>query len=293
MIHTVDKYRIIHSMRSNYTVSFLCSIIDVSRSGYYKWMLKQKSPDRDYDLKQKIIDIYNKSKKVYGYRRIKATLFKNYKIKVNHKKIIRLMKSLNIKSLIRRKRFKYFNPKNIIFDKVEPNILNREFECDKPNTKWVTDITYLYYGKSRQRIYLSAIKDLYNNEIISYEMSSTLDVKFVLDTVTKAINNLSDSDKKSLLIHSDQGFHYTCWDYKNILKINNITQSMSRRGNCYDNASMENFFGHLKSEEIYLNSYTSRDDLETAVHSYIRWYNYDRLQSKLNSSTPIEYKRAA
>lgn len=293
MIHTVDKYRIIHSMRSNYTVSFLCSIIGVSRSGYYKWMLKQKSPDRDYNLKQKIMEIYNKSKKIYGYRRIKAALFKSYKIKVNHKKIIRLMRSLNIKSLIRRKRFKYSIPKNIIFDKVEPNILNREFECDKPNTKWVTDITYLYYGKSRQRIYLSAIKDLYNNEIISYEMSSTLDVKFVLDTVTKAINNLSDSDKKSLLIHSDQGVHYTCCDYKNILKLNNITQSMSRRGNCYDNASMENFFGHLKSEEIYLNSYSSRDELESAVHNYIRWYNYDRLQSKLNNSTPIEYKCAA
>jgi transposase InsO family protein len=280
-------------MRSKYNVKFLCSLIGISRSGYYKWLSREKSPDRDCTLKDTILEIYNKSKKVYGYRRIKAALFKYHNININHKKVIRLMRYLNIKSIIRRKRFKYYNPKNIISSKIEPNILNRQFECDKPNTKWVTDITYLYYGKSRQRVYLSAIKDLYNNEIVSHEMSSSLDMKFVLDTINKAIKPLSKLDKKSLLIHSDQGVHYTCCDYKHILKKNKITQSMSRRGNCFDNASMENFFGHLKSEEIYLNSYQNKYELESAVNKYIYWYNNNRLQSKLNNRTPVEYRCAA
>ncbi len=113
------------------------------------------------------------------------------------------MRSLKIKSVIRKKIFRYILPKDIIADKIEPNILNRDFKSDHPNKKWVTDITYLYYGKSGQRVYLSAIKDLYNNEIVSYEMSSTLDMRFVLDTINKAIKLLSDKEKAGLIIHSD------------------------------------------------------------------------------------------
>jgi putative transposase len=288
-----DKYNIIHSMKNKYTINFLCSIIGVSRSGYYKWNSRQASPDRDYGVKQRILEIYNKSNKVYGYRRIKATLLKKYNLNINHKKVIRLMRALKIKSVIRKKRFKYILPKDIIVDKIEPNILNRDFKSDQPNKKWVTDITYLYYGKSRQRVYLSAIKDLYNNEIVSYEMSSTLDMRFVLDTINKAIKPLSNKERNDLIIHSDQGVHYTCCDYKSLLKENNILQSMSRRGNCYDNASIENFFGHLKSEAIYLNSYHSKEELEITVHNYIYWYNNVRIQSKLKYRTPVEYRYAA
>lgn len=290
MIKSTSKYDVIKKLSDKYAIKLLCSIAEISRGSYYKWLNNTNKQDKNKKLKEYINEIYNSSKKTYGYRRIKVALFRQYGISINHKKVRRLMNELNIKSVIRRKRFKYSIPKSAYPSKIEPNILNRDFSSTKPNIKWSTDITYLYYGKNRNRVYLSAIKDLYNNEIISYEMSTSMDIKFVIDTVNKAIAPLSTAVKKCLTIHSDQGIHYTCFDYKNLLKKNKITQSMSRRGNCYDNACIENFFGHLKCEEIHLNNYETKEDLENAVHSYIHWYNYHRFQEKLGNHTPIEYK---
>lgn len=292
MICKSNKFSAIHNLKDKYPISILCEIAGVSRSGYYNWLKLNNKPDKDTIIKEHILEAYNSSKNTYGYRRICVALYKHYNIIINHKKVLRLMRKLNIKSLIRRKRFKYNIPK-FQSEKVEPNILNRDFTAIGINTKWSTDITYLYYGKNRNRLYLSAIKDLYNNEIISYEMSTNLDISFVLNTVKKAIAPLSATAKESLIIHSDQGTHYTCIDYKSLLRKNKITQSMSRRGNCYDNACIENFFGHLKSEEIHLNTYESKEDLEAAVHSYIYWYNNHRFQSKLKNRTPIEYRCTA
>ena len=290
MISKSNIFRTIYQLKSKYNISILCKIGKVSRSGYYKWINSNLSNDKDLDLKYKILDIYNKSKKVYGYRRIKIGLFRAYGLIVNHKKIIRLMKSLNIQSLIRRKRFKYYSPKAIDMAKVEPNLLNREFNCNAPNQKWVTDITYLTYDNGRKKMYLSAIEDLYNREIIAYKISDTLDMSFVEQTLGEAFKKVKKHEFNNLIIHSDQGSHYKSNIYKSILKKCGVKQSMSRKGNCYDNACIENFFGHLKTELIYRNSYNSKDELIKSIDDYIYWYNNCRFQAKLNNMTPVEYR---
>lgn len=293
MIKAKDKYMLIFELASNYSVKLLCEISQVSKSGYYKWISRKASPNKDSEIEEKILDVYTRSKKVYGYRRVKVALKRTFGLNVNHKKIIRLMKKLDIKSVIRKKRFKYINPKNLEQGKVEPNILNRDFKASKPNEKWVTDITYLYYGCPRKKMYLSALKDLYNNEIISYKISTSLDMTFVEETLYEAFTRYKKCDLSNLTIHSDQGCHYKSYIYKKILRENNITQSMSRKGNCFDNACIENFFGHLKCELIYQTHFDTKEILIHAVDEYIYWYNNERFQQKLNNRTPIEFRRAA
>lgn len=293
MIKAKDKYEIIYQLAQAYPVKLLCEVSQVSRSGYYKWISRKASPNKDHGIEEKILDVYTKSKKVYGYRRIKFALERTWGLIVNHKKVIRLMKKLDIRSVIRRKRFKYINPKNLDQGKVEPNILNRDFKASKLNEKWVTDITYLYYGSTRKKMYLSALKDLYNNEIVSYKISTSLDMTFVEETLYEAFKKNIECDLSNLIIHSDQGCHYKSHTYKKILQENNITQSMSRKGNCYDNACIENFFGHLKCELIYQTHFHTKEDLINAIDKYIYWYNNERFQLKLNNRTPIEFRCAA
>lgn len=290
MIKKSEIFKIIHDIRDKYSVKVLCNISKVSRSGYYKWAKFNKLFDKDFDIKEKVLEIYNKTRKVYGYRRIKIELFRAYGLIVNNKKILRIMRDLGIKSKIRRKKFKYNNPKTLDMGRVEPNLLNRDFTSDKPNNKWVTDITYIKYNNGNKRIYLSAIEDLYNREIISYKISTNLDMSFVEDTIGEAFSRLTSSQLSNLTIHSDQGVHYKSISYKSILKENKVIQSMSRKGNCYDNACIENFFGHLKSELIYQNSYTNMDDLIKDIEGYIHWYNNDRVQIKLKNMAPVEYR---
>ncbi|MBY6889399.1 IS3 family transposase [Clostridium botulinum] len=184
MICKSNKFSAIHNLRDKYPISIFCEISGVSRNDYYNWLKSDNKPDKDRIIKEHILEDYNSSKNTYGYRRIYVALYKHYNIIINHKKVLRLMRELNIKSLIMRKRFKYNIPK-FQSDKVDLNILNRDFTDISINKKWSTDITYLYYGKNRNRLYLSAIKDLCNNEIISYEMSTNLDNSFVLNTVKK------------------------------------------------------------------------------------------------------------
>ena len=153
-----------------------------------------------------------------------------------------------------------------------------------------TDITYLKYDNGRKRMYLSAIEDLYNREIIAYKISDSLDISFVLQTLGEAFKKVNSKELNNLIIHSDQGVHYKSNIYKSMLKKYGIKQSMSRKGNCYDNACIENFFGHLKTELIYQNSYSCREDLFNSINDYIHWYNNERFQSNLKNMTPVEYR---
>lgn len=292
MIPLINKFEIIDSMKDKYSIKLLCKVANASRSGYYAWK-HRKQIDKHKELKEKILNVYNKSKQVYGYRRIKVALKKEYGLIINHKKIKRLMKQLNIKSKIRRRKFRYPIYKKIDRSNIEPNILNRNFTTTNINQKWVTDITYLYYGKNRNKAYLSALMDLHNNEIISYKLSTNLGLEFVIDTITEAFSREKGRDLSKLIIHSDQGFHYTSILYKKLLRDNNVTQSMSRKGNCYDNACIENFFGHLKSELIHLSFFETKENLFRAVDEYIYWYNNHRFQSVLKNHTPIEYRCVA
>lgn len=206
MINHNDKYRIIDNLKNTYNIKLLCKLANVSRSGYYTWVAREKT-DKDADIKEKILDVYTESKNVFAYRRVKVALKRKFNIIINHKKVKRLMKLLSIQSIIRRKKFKYNNIKILDLGKVKENLLNRDFKASKLNEKWVTAITYLYYGKNREKVYLSAVMDLYNNEIIAYKLSSSLKIDFVKDTFNEAFYKQKGLDLSNLIVHSDQGGH--------------------------------------------------------------------------------------
>lgn len=284
------KFAVIKELlHKKYNLTLLCNLAGVSRSGFYKWLNRQTfvSPKQREDeaLKLKIVECHEKLKGIYGYRRVKVWLKRTYAIHMNHKRVQRLMGELGLRAVIRRKR-PYYGKKEAYV--ISDNHLNREFTAEQPNQKWVTDITYLIFGG--QRLYLSAIKDLFNNEIIAYQISSRNDLKLVLDTVKKARKR---RDTKGVLLHSDQGFQYTSRQYSKLLERYEIKASMSRKGNCWDNACMENFFGHFKSECFYLHSFHSAKQVRHAVQQYIRFYNHARFQTKLNNLSPYEYRTQA
>lgn len=264
----------------------MCKVGGVSRSGYYKWVKRQSVvTQRDKDdqkAEQLIKKAYDKNNGIYGYRRIKTWIYRKYKINYNHKKVYRHMKKMGLKSRIR-KRKKYY-PK-----KINPivcgNILNRNFNAKKPNKKWVTDITYLQFNN--QTLYLSVIKDLFNNEIIAYNLSSKGDVNLVLDTVKKAAKK---RNVQGPLIHSDRGSLYTSKKYHQLIQSYNMKVSMSRAGDCFDNASIESFFSHLKCEMMYLQNFETKEEVKEAVDEYIYFYNHERFQENLKQMTPVEYR---
>ncbi|MBB6670638.1 IS3 family transposase, partial [Cohnella nanjingensis] len=219
---------------------------------------------------------------IYGYLRTRTWLEKFHGLKINHKRVYRLMKELGIRSVIRRKK-PYFGTKEAYV--ISDNVLNREFQATRPLEKWVTDITYLPFGQSF--LYLSTIYDLYNNEVIAYKISTRNDIRLVLDTVKKAMRKRKT---RGILLHSDRGFQYTSKPYNQLLKRHGIQASMSRKGNCHDNACMESFFGHLKSESLRLHRFTSQKQLVDEVHRYIHFYNHQRFQKKLSNLSPVEYR---
>ncbi|USK84492.1 IS3 family transposase [Peribacillus asahii] len=201
------------------------------------------------------------------------------------KKVQRLLSELGIKAIIRKKRIYYGKKEPYL---ISNNYLNRSFYASRPNEKWVTDITYLIFNG--QKLYLSAIKDLYNNEVVAYQISRRNDYKLVLDTLKKAIKG---RNVKGFLLHSDQGYQYTSHNYNQLLTRNKMKASMSRKGNCWDNASMENFFSHLKTECFNLHTFKTSQEVRRAIKDYIHFYNHERFQTKLNNLTPIEYRSQA
>ncbi|XWN52345.1 IS3 family transposase [Anoxybacillus flavithermus] len=287
---TRDKtvfYSIIHDLSCSYPISLLCKIACVSRSGYYKWLKRRNVTTardlRNQDIMNLIVEAYEVSNGTYGYPRVKAYILREYGWRINHKCIYRLMKRMNLQAKIRRKKQVYRKGSERI---TVPNVLNRQFTASKPNEKWVTDITYLLLNN--QRLYLSVIYDLFNREVISYRISKRNDVQLVLDTLDEAIKK---RDVNGTILHSDQGFQYTSHEYHAALQQHGIIPSMSRKANCLDNACIENFFSHLKTECIYLGEFHSMDDLEAAVHKYIEFYNNRRIQKKLTYLSPVQYRK--
>nr|WP_082866940.1 IS3 family transposase [Paenibacillus elgii] len=276
----------IQSLSTRYAVSLLCYLAGVSRSGYYKWLSHKgrltKRQQENERLKAKIIECRKRTRGIYGYLRTRTWLQKVYGIHVNHKRVYRLMKELGIRSVIRRKK-PYFGKKEAYV--ISDNVLNREFQATRPLEKWVTDITYLPMGQSF--MYLSTIYDLYNNEVIAYKISPRNDIRLVLETVKKAIRKRKT---RGILLHSDRGFQYTSKPYNLLLQRHGIQVSMSRKGNCHDNACMESFFSHLKSEALGLHLFTSQKQLVNEIHRYIHFYNHYRFQKKLSNLSPVEYR---
>lgn len=237
-------------------------------------------------MKGIILEIYNK-RKILGYRRLQTVLLRRTGQKVNHKRVYRLMRELNIKSIIRRPRY----PNRIRNNQLEnntkiENILKRNFKADKPIQKLVTDITYLIFGN--QRLYLSVIQDLFNNEIIGYQIGRHNDIQLVTNTITDVIDK--KKDVTGTIIHSDQGYQYTSKEYNKLLKQYGIIQSMSRKGNCLDNAAIESFFSHFKCEAFYPSKVQTIEEAISVVEEYIYFYNNERYQKRLDQMAPVEYR---
>jgi transposase InsO family protein len=229
-----------------------------------------------------ISTIYHNHKGRYGYRRITLEL-RNQGFLINHKTVQRLMKELGLKSLVRMKKYRSYKG-NV--GKIAPNILKRDFVAAKPNEKWVTDVTEFHlFG---EKLYLSPVLDLYNSEIIAYNIQSRPTYELVSKMLDKAVTCLSEGDAP--VLHSDQGWHYQMKQYSYALKQHGITQSMSRKGNCLDNAVIENFFGLLKSELLYLQEFESMGHFKRELELYIEYYNHKRIKGKLKGLSPVQYR---
>lgn len=277
------KYRSIEALAESYPVIGLCKLFKVSRSGYYAF-LKRKGMDRDGDAKALILEVFKRYNGIYGYRQVQLFLLQDHGVWMNHKKVLRLMQELGIRSQIRRKRRN--NYASSTRERVTKNLLEQDFQSDAPNRKWVTDITQFRVGE--EWLYLSAVKDLFNNEIVAYRMSLRNDNDLVLKTFEDAFNK--HKDVTGLIVHSDQGFQYTSYAYHDMLPKVGAQISMSRRGNCYDNASMESFFSHLKTEGLYPYNIPSLDEGQRRIEEFIQFYNHHRPQRKLKKLTPIAYR---
>jgi transposase InsO family protein len=223
---------------------------------------------------------------IFGYRRLTMHLNRELESNLNSKRIYRLMKLMGMQSVIRRKKKRYIksNPQHIA-----ENVLNRDFTAQMPNEKWLTDITEFKYG-NEQKAYLSAILDLYDHSIIAYVLGTSNNNSLVLTTLNQALE--ANPGAKPLL-HSDRGFQYTSITFKAKTESLMIRQSMSRVGKCNDNGPMEGFWGILKCEKYYLNHYATFQELNQAIDEYIEFYNFRRLQKRLNSQSPIEYRALA
>ncbi|MFC3779102.1 IS3 family transposase [Bacillus chungangensis] len=203
--------------------------------------------------------------------------------KVNHKKIQRVMKELGLKCFVRIKKYRSYKG---TVGKTAPNVLDREFKAEKPNEKSVTDFTeFKLFG---EKLYLSPVLDLFNGEIITYTIGSRPTYSLVSEMLEKAFKRLSEDDE--LLMHSDQGWHYQMKQYRHALKERGITQSLSRKGNCYDNAVMEYFFGIMKSEFLYFKEFESIDHFKLELAKYIEYYNNKRIKAKLKGMSPIQFR---
>lgn len=239
-------------------------------------------PDKYAKVKEAIHDIYHQHKGRYGHRNIKKELDKNG-LSLDPKTVLKLMNQMGVKCQVRMKKYKSYRGN---LGKVAPNVLNREFQADKPNHKWVTDVTE--FGLFGQKLYLSPILDLFNSEVISYKVKSRPTFDLVGEMLEEALEVLDPEDE--LILHSDQGWHYQMAKYQKTLTDRNITQSMSRKGNCLDNAVIENFFGILKTELFYLQEFESIEHFIQELHDYIYYYNNVRMKGKLKDMSPVEYR---
>ena len=254
----------------------------MARSTYFYHEKSSKLEDKYSDLKQQIKAIYHQHKGRYGYRRITLAL-KNMGLVINHKCVQKLMQSMKLKSRIRIAKYRSYRGQ---VGRVADNVLQRQFESNQPNQKWVTDVTE--FNVRGEKLYLSPIMDLFNGEIIAFQMERRPIFRLVKDMLKEAIDKLNINEKP--IIHSDQGWQYQMRFYQQQLAERGLIQSMLRKGNCLDNASMESFFGILKSECFYGEEFNSIDELEQTVKEYIHYYNHERIKVKLKGLSPVQYR---
>lgn len=261
----------------------LLDVAGLARSTFFYHQSRLQGPDPRASLKAAIAEIFRKNYGRYGHRRIHIELLKQG-WKVAKKTILNLMRSLRLVCKVRRrKRYNSYQGEQGV---VAPNLLKRQFEAKAPNQKWVTDVTEFSVGD--RKLYLSPILDLFDRQIISYTIGTSPNLELTNDSLRGALATLDNGQKP--LVHSDQGFQYQHHSWRALLKHAGAIQSMSRKANCYDNAVMENFFGHLKEELFHRVRFLNTDALAAALHEYIRWYNTERISTKLKGLSPVQYR---
>lgn len=275
-------------------VSYLCQIAKVSRSGYYNYFSSKSHGHRlinekeDELIRVNIMKAYNFKGRKKGARQIKMTLEGQFGIVYNLKRIRRIMRKYAIICPIRKANPYRRMIKATKEHTVLPNLLDRKFKQKIPGKILLTDITYLFYGNSK-KAYLSTIKDASTNEILAYNVSNTLKIDIALDTLHKLKKNKNVKLTKDAFIHSDQGSHYTSPAFQKLVKKYKLGQSMSRRGNCWDNAPQESFFGHFK-DEAYIKPCKTLEELKKEIRQYMIYYNNYRYQWNLKKMTPVQYR---
>ena len=280
------KYAVIYRHRHEYPVLVMCRFFGVSRSGYYDFVKRMGQPEQDTDLAESIRECQRITDRTYGYRRVWKWL-QDRNVRRNPKTVLRVMEKYGLLSEIRRRR-KWINLGQQVH-KYE-NLLNRQFKTDKPNTKWVTDISYIHTKEGV--LYLSMIRDLYDNSIVAYKVASRQTVSLVLDTIRLAMKNEKKRVAAELQLHSDQGFQYTTHAYFKLTQYYGITPSMSRKGNPYDNAMAENFFSILKTECIYRHKPKTLREASNLIDRYIYFYNHERIQNRTGVA-PLTLRHSA
>ena len=280
------KYAVIYRHRDEYPVTVMCRFFGVSRSGYYDFVKRLGRPEYDAKLAEKIQECQNKVDKTYGYRRVWRWL-RDRNIQRNPKTVLRIMKKYGLLSEIRRRR-KWVNLGQQLH-KYE-NLLKRQFRADRPNIKWVTDISYIHTKEGI--LYLSMIRDLYDNSIVAYKTATQQTVNLVLDTIRLAMKKEKKRVAAELQLHSDQGFQYTSQAYFKLTQSYGITPSMSSKGNPYDNAMAENFFSILKTECIYRHKPKTFHEANDLIDRYIHFYNHERIQTKTGVA-PLTLRHSA
>ncbi|ELV2209882.1 IS3 family transposase, partial [Escherichia coli] len=277
-----EKTKVIRSLRCGHCQSDLLKAAGLARSTLYYQLSLQKGKDKYADVKQLIASIFHEHRGCYGYRRIHCELQKRG-LKFSGKTVRKLMQQLGLKSPVRLKKYRSYRGNMGL---AAENILQRQFKAEAPCEKWVTDITEFRAGG--QKLYLSPILDLFNGEIVAWETASRPTEELVKRMLNKGLESLAEGEKP--LFHSDQGWHYRIKSYQSALADRGLVQSMSRKGNCLDNAVMENFFGHLKEEMYYRRDYRSVEELENAVSEYITYWNQKRIKLSLGGLSPVEYR---
>jgi len=277
-VRTSVKFMVIYRRKDKYSINEMCRFFKVSRSGYYDYVKRMNIPAWDLPLAEKIRECQEECGKTYGYRRVHIWLERKG-IYHNPKTILRVMQKYGLLSVIRRKKYRNYGD----YLHKYPNLLNRDFSAEKPNQKWVTDISYIHTKQGV--LYLSVIRDLYDNSIVAYKTGTEQNINLVLSTIREA--KKKEKVTTELQLHSDQGFQYTSTAYFKLTKEYNITPSMSRRGNPYDNALAENFFSILKTECIYRAKLQTYEEARLLIGEYIHFYNNQRIQLK-TKLTPLE-----
>ena len=272
-------------LRDKYSANTLCKVLGCSKSGYYDWIKLGRPENKAFNesTNELVVKMHEKNK-TWGIRQIRMQIKKIYGLIVTNFAVYRYMRLNDIQSITRKKTHRYSKlPHHQI-----PNLLQRNFTTFCSNCKWSIDISYIFATDGVK--YLCAIKDMYDKSIIAYTISKTLDLPFVLNTVQQAVNLVPWEQRKNLILHSDQGFHFTNIVYQKLLADNNIIQSISAKGSSVDNVPIESFFSTLKSECIYLIKNLKVKDIDETIDKFIEYYNNERLQEKIKELTPFEFR---